>query len=125
MKVNIKFVSPKIYPRMALDLLGKPYWGKYDAGLAEWLKNSKDEYIRRDLSDESSDVVLHLDQRGNATTKCMFECIDFGGTNVQPIEDALMVWCDPSAASQGRDVATFGGHGNGGKFHMRDNFEKA
>ena len=125
MAIKLNFVVPRIDAQMALDLLGKPYWGQYDAGLAEWLKNAKDEYIREDVPDDQSYVVLHLDQRGKLMAKTVFECIDFGGTNAQAIDDALMTWCDPSAASRGRNVATFGGHGNGGKFHMRDNFQRA
>ena len=54
------------------------------------------------------------------------ECIDFVGASFEEIDEHLKRWGSDVAASRGRaDFAGFGGHGNGGKFHMRENFKRS
>jgi hypothetical protein len=54
-----------------------------------------------------------------------FECIDFVGMSSDDINKALKRWGDPEAAKRGIIKKTYGGHGNGGKFYMRQMFEKS
>jgi hypothetical protein len=48
--------------------------------------------------------------------------IDFGGTTHQSVEDFFLYWGSRTAASHGdlSNAAVTGGHGNGGKFYMRE-----
>ena len=48
--------------------------------------------------------------------------IDFGGTTLGDIEEFFLHWGDTSAATLGGKSKTTvtGGHGNGGKFYMRE-----
>lgn len=110
----------KIDAKRALELLGAAFKGDHWSGMAEWLKNSVDAYIREDTPDAEQHTVIHLRTVGRKAD-WQFECIDFVGATYDDVNDSLMVWCDPNAASRGKhDV--FGGHGNGGKFHMQQNF---
>ena len=43
----------------------------------------------------------------------------------QEIDKALKRWGDPKAASRGQNKRVFGGHGNGGKFYMRQMFDRS
>lgn len=117
---RIKKEQIKIDAKKALELLGADFRGDHVAGMAEWLKNAVDAYIRDDVPDAEQHIVIHLRTVGKKSD-WQFECIDFVGATFDDVNDSLMVWCDPNAASRGKhDV--FGGHGNGGKFHMQQNF---
>jgi hypothetical protein len=41
------------------------------------------------------------------------------------IENAFKTWGDPEAASRGKGKKFLGGHGNGGKFYMRQMFRES
>lgn len=111
----------KIDAKRALELLGADFRGDHVSGTAEWLKNAVDAYIREDRPDAEQHIVIHLRTQGRKS-EWQVECIDFVGATFEDVNESLMVWCDPNAASRGKhDV--FGGHGNGGKFHMQQNFE--
>ena len=109
----------------ALDLLGADFRGDYVGGLAEWLKNSVDAYIREGVDDPDQHIVVRMTNVG-VKSKRTFECIDFVGASFDEVDDDFKLWCSMGAAS--RDGAfddVYGGHGNGGKFHMRENFRRA
>ncbi|MGO9150089.1 MAG: hypothetical protein ACLP1E_00335 [Acidimicrobiales bacterium] len=109
-----------------LDLLGAPFQGKYAAGAAEWLKNAYDQAVRMDEPGVPY-IVLNVEvptSRSGADGR--MECIDFVGATYEEIDEHLKRWGSDVAASRGRDdFAGFGGHGNGGKFHMRENFKQS
>ncbi len=114
-------ISPDI-----LDTIGKSFRFKHAKGVAEWLKNSLDSYLRlRDDGKESRSggwpVFISLsDSRGS---KPSLAVIDFGGTSLKNVENFLLHWGDRKAATLGGSAsrtAVTGGHGNGGKFYMRE-----
>jgi hypothetical protein len=41
------------------------------------------------------------------------------------IEKAFKRWGDPNASKRGKNIKTYGGHGNGGKFYMRQMFKES
>ena len=69
-------------------------------------------------------IVLHVEAPTSRNgTDGVVECIDFVGATFEEIDEHLKRWGSDVAASRGRaDFAGFGGHGNGGKFNMRENF---
>ncbi len=109
-----------------LDLLGAPFQGKYASGAAEWLKNAYDQAVRTNEPGIPY-VVLHVETpTSRSGTDGLMECIDFVGASFEEIDEHLKRWGSEVAASRGRtDFAGFGGHGNGGKFHMRENFKRS
>jgi hypothetical protein len=121
---KIKKEKPRIDVRAALDIMGANFRDQV-AGMAEWLKNSVDAYIREDAPDDQQHVVIHLRIPGRKPADWEFEVIDFVGTDYKDIHDDLMEWYSPTAASKHGKYETYGGHGNGGKFHMRENFRRA
>lgn len=108
----------------ALDIIGASFNFDHVKGLSEWLKNSVDAYRRAGTADKEQAVYFRFDDRvkGGAT----IECIDFNGMSENDIEKALKRWFDPEASRRGlRNLKTYGGHGNGGKFYMRQMFAKS
>lgn len=101
-----------------LDIIGNEFKFSHEKGLSEWLKNSVDAYLRAGVADEESFVVFRFRDRD----EIIFECIDFVGMTSDDIDNALKRWGDPEAAKRGTGTRTFGGHGNGGKFYMRQMF---
>jgi|GEM_PF-2773718 len=120
-------IQTKIHPDF-LDTVGKSFKFKHGKGIAEWLKNSLDQYLRLLKSKEESltgnwPVVIHLIDGANQSKGPNLAVVDFGGTNYHEIEKFFLYWGDTSAATHGKtikDVALTGGHGNGGKFYMRE-----
>ena len=104
-----------------LDVIGNEFRFSHEKGLSEWLKNAADAYLRADVDDSMSNVFF----RFNVGTGITFECIDFVGMTSDNINKALKRWGDPEAAKAGTSKKTFGGHGNGGKFYMRQMFKNA
>ncbi len=104
-----------------LDIIGNALKFDHEKGIAEWLKNSVDAYIRSNVSDSEQYVILRFCDgiKQNGT----IECIDFNGMTSVDIDKALKRWGDPEAAKRGLKKKTYGGHGNGGKFYMRQMFE--
>lgn len=108
-----------------LDLLGNEFKFDHAKGLAEWLKNSRDAYLRKDVPDPQQFVIIRLVESGSDRLK-RIECIDFLGMSKAHIDDAFKRFFDPQAAKKGAknaQIKTLGGHGNGGKFYMRQMFK--
>lgn len=91
-------------------------------GLAEWLKNSADAYFRKGTPSDEHYVVFRFTDEGVKNPS--IECIDFVGMDKSNIDKAKR-WGDPTTSKLGKDVQTYGGHGNGGKFYMRQGFSEA
>lgn len=116
-------ISPDI-----LDTIGKSFKFKHGKGIAEWLKNSLDQYLRLLEQGEESlsgnwPVFVNLIDSASQLKGPNLAIIDFGGTTYQKIEDFFLYWGDKSAASHGGTISSkilTGGHGNGGKFYMRE-----
>src|SRR5271169_3914336 len=109
-----------------LDIIGNEFKFSHEKGLPEWLKNSVDAYIRQEppVPDDQQFIILNFrDAAGGEPAT--FECIDFCGMTSQDIDKALKRWGDPKAASRGLNKRTYGGHGNGGKFYMRQMFDRS
>jgi hypothetical protein len=109
-----------------LDIIGNEFKFSHEKGIPEWIKNSVDAYIRRDppVPDDQQHIVLHFTD-GSKSEPPIFECVDFCGMTSDDIDKALKRWGDPKAASRGLNKRVFGGHGNGGKFYMRQMFERS
>jgi len=105
-----------------LDIIGNEFKFDHEKGLAEWIKNSVDAYNRKRIADENKKITLRFFDSNDVPT---FECIDFVGMSSDDINKALKRWGDPEAAKRGVIKKTYGGHGNGGKFYMRQMFEKS
>ncbi len=106
-----------------LDIIGNDFRFDHEKGLAEWLKNSIDAYRRADIPDTQQHIILNFNSRTD--NGILFECIDFVGMNKIDIEKAFKRWGDPEAARRGLNRRVFGGHGNGGKFYMRQMFHSS
>lgn len=104
-----------------LDVIGNEFKFSHEKGLSEWLKNSVDAYLR----EKTDDSVSHIVFRFTESVEITFECIDFVGMTSDRINKALKRWGDPEAARSGTTRKTFGGHGNGGKFYMRQMFRES
>jgi len=106
-----------------LDIIGREFKFDHEKGLAEWLKNSIDAYLRMGIADSDQYVVLRFTdgKKDDAT----LECVDFVGMTQKDIEKAFIRWGDPEAAKRGLKKRMYGGHGNGGKFYMRQMFDKS
>lgn len=106
-----------------LDIIGNEFKFDHPKGLSEWLKNSADAYIREGISDSEQNVVLRLINSRNK--EALFEMVDFVGMTENDINKAFKRWGDPEAARRGSKKTVYGGHGNGGKFYMRQMFTRS
>ena len=116
--------EPNVYHDNILDLWGNAFNFSHEKGLAEWLKNSVDAYRRVGASDKDQYILFNFID-GTASQPATVECIDFVGMDQQDIDKAFKWWGDPDAAKRGQSVKVFGGHGNGGKFYMRQMFHQS
>jgi len=124
---KIRHIKTKISPDF-LDTIGRSFKFKHGKGIAEWLKNSLDQYLRlREKKEEPLSgawpVFIHLVDGAGQAKGPNLAVIDFGGTSHKEIEEFFLHWGDTSAASHGGTVnrnTLTGGHGNGGKFYMRE-----
>ena len=108
-----------------LDLIGNEFKFDHAKGLAEWLKNSCDAYLCDRTPDDEQFIIVRLVEDGSARLT-RIECIDFVGMTKKKIDDAFKRFFDPQAAKKGAkdiQIKTLGGHGNGGKFYMRQMFK--
>ncbi|WKZ29621.1 MAG: hypothetical protein QY323_02725 [Patescibacteria group bacterium] len=103
--------------------MGQAFSFNHPKGIAEWIKNSIDAYKRSDFSDDDTSVILLFED--DLDGEEAVGCLDFVGMDDTDIESAFKKWFSALAATRGKDVKTFGGHGNGGKFYMRQMFEHA
>ncbi|MDD3065855.1 MAG: hypothetical protein PHT24_06330 [Endomicrobiaceae bacterium] len=106
-----------------LDLIGNDFKFDHEKGLSEWLKNSVDAYIRNNVPDKDQYIFFRL--ADGKQDDSILECVDFVGMDEIDIEKAFKVWGNPDAAKRGTNKRTYGGHGNGGKFYMRQMFKKS
>jgi len=111
-----------LYHDNTLDILGSGFNFSHEKGLAEWLKNSVDAYRRIGESDKDQYIIFRFTD-GTNDIPPIIECIDFVGMDLVDIEKAFKWWGDPNAAKRGMKVRVYGGHGNGGKFYMRQMFQ--
>jgi len=119
-------VQPFVIDVAVLDLIGNEFRFDHAKGLAEWLKNSSDAYLREGVPDMEQLVIVRFCESGNKLTR--IECVDFVGMQKNQIDDAFKRFFDPQAAKKGAKQAnlkTLGGHGNGGKFYMRQMFKSS
>lgn len=123
MDLKIK-AEPNVYHDNMLDIWGNAFNFSHEKGLAEWLKNSVDAYRRAGTADKDQFIIFRFTD-GMDKTFPIFECIDFVGMEYLDVEKAFKWWGDPNAAKRGKKVKVFGGHGNGGKFYMRQMFQQS
>lgn len=117
-------VQPFVIDEAVLDLIGNEFRFDHAKGLAEWLKNSSDAYLREGVPDAEQVIVIRFHESGKNVAR--IECIDFVGMRKKQIDEAFKRFFDPQAAKKGAKQAnlkTLGGHGNGGKFYMRQMFK--
>jgi hypothetical protein len=108
-----------------LDIIGNEFKFDHAKGLAEWVKNSNDAYNREGINDDDQYIFIRLKSK-TPVAPVRFECIDFVGMEHDDIENAFKRWGDPRAASRGKSGKNIlGGHGNGGKFYMRQMFDES
>lgn len=118
-------VQKFVIDEAVLDLIGKQFKFDHAKGIAEWLKNSTDAYIRKNIPNDDQVIVLRLSFR-NPNRVERIEVIDFVGMTKEEIDNAFIRFFDPQASKYGAnqiDIKTLGGHGNGGKFYMRQMFK--
>ncbi len=123
-KIKIREVA-NVFDDHFLDIVGNDF--KFDnvKGMAEWLKNSVDAYLRNDFKGDEHHVIFRFLDRG--MTYPVIQCVDFVGMSSVDIEKSFKRWGDPNAAKRGNKTnkKVFGGHGNGGKFYMRQMFRES
>lgn len=111
-----------------LDQIGRDFKFSHAKGIAEWLKNSLDAYLVRRAEGEeplagSWPVHLHLMDGQGRRPGPNLAVVDFCGATHADVNDFLLNWFDTAAARR-RSLASLasltGGHGNGGKFYMRE-----
>lgn len=115
--------TPNVIDDHLLDIIGNEFKFDHAKGMAEWLKNSVDAYRTNEVKQEDQHVFFRFTDQG--VTKPIMECIDFVGMTKTDIEKALKRWGDPNAAKRGKKIKVYGGHGNGGKFYMRQMFKES
>ncbi len=106
-----------------LDVVGNEFKFDHAKGLAEWIKNSADAYSTTTGAKDAEQFIILRFHQGQPKKNSIFECIDFVGMTRQDLDKAFKVWGLQTAAKKGTAVATYGGHGNGGKFYMRQMFK--
>jgi len=110
----------------ALDIIGRSFNFDHAKGIAEWIKNSVDAYNVNDTPDKDQKIIISIDVSNNDYITTI-EVIDFCGMTKSKIDKGFIHWFSNVAASLDRkgrktNVQTLGGHGNGGKFYMRQMF---
>ena len=111
----------KIHPN-AIDLLTRVF-NSHRKGLPEWLKNSREAYLRPPTTPEEGRHVAINFQRDSEPQR--LECIDFAGISGENIEKNFLEWANPDAASSGlKHGQAEGGQGNGGKAYLRQMFSQ-
>ncbi|MDP3988066.1 MAG: hypothetical protein Q8P80_02885 [Candidatus Levybacteria bacterium] len=106
-----------------LDIIGREFKFDHEKGMAEWLKNSVDAYIRAGTPDSEQFIIFYFADGQN--DDAVLGSIDFVGMTEIDIEKAFIRWGDPEAAKRGLAKRVYGGHGNGGKFYMRQMFDRS
>ncbi len=104
------------------DVIGNEF-KEHVKGMAEWLKNSVDAYIDKNTPSNQQFIIFRFTDEDVSSP--IIECIDFVGMEASNIDNAFKRWGDPKAAKRGKNIKTYGGHGNGGKFYMRQAFSQS
>ncbi len=115
--------EPNEYDDHILDLMGNSFNFSHEKGMAEWLKNSVDAYLRIQTPDDQQSIIFRF--YDGTISPLRIEGMDFVGMSALDIDKALKRWGDPKAAKRGLNIKVFGGHGNGGKFYMRQMFKES
>jgi hypothetical protein len=123
----VKRIKTEISPDI-LDTIGKSFKFRHAKGIAEWLKNSLDSYLRLRAAGLESrkgawPVLLILGDGDSGRPGPNLIVLDFGGATFDVVKEFFLRWGDTSAATHGKkfaDAKVTGGHGNGGKFYMRE-----
>jgi hypothetical protein len=129
MKKSSILGDPRIKPQKNefddnfLDVVGNEFKFDHPKGIAEWIKNSADAYSTTTSVKDSDQYVVLRFRMANPKRNSVFECIDFVGMTKKDLTEAFKVWGLSTAAKKGTLKDTYGGHGNGGKFYMRQMFE--
>ena len=71
-------VQPPVIDEAVLDLIGNEFKFDHAKGLAEWLKNSSDAYLRQGIPDDKQLVIVRLIENASGQLS-RIECIDFVG----------------------------------------------
>lgn len=114
--------QPNVFDDHFLDIIGNEFKFDHVKGVAEWIKNSADAYTREDVADGNQHVILRLFPKTDKDL-ARFESVDFMGMTKSDVDKAFKRWGDPHAAARGSGRRVLGGHGNGGKFYMRQMFK--
>ena len=122
-----KSIPTRISPDL-LDTIGRSFKFRHGKGVAEWLKNSLDAYLRSHAAGDEDrsgawPAVLWLMNGAKGRPGPNLAVIDFCGTSFAQLDRFFLHWGDTSAATHGGRVkaqTVTGGHGNGGKFYMRE-----
>lgn len=120
-------ITTRISPDF-LDTIGRSFKFRHGKGIAEWLKNSLDAYLRAaSVGNESRTggwpVFLWLMNGNKGRPGPHLAVIDFSGASFDEVDQFFLHWGDTTASTHGGNVRTSGltgGHGNGGKFYMRE-----
>ena len=116
--------TPNVFDDNLLDIIGSEFKFDHVKGMAELLKNAVDAYRRNGVRQEEQNIIFRFTDQG--VSRPIIECIDFNGMTNLDIEKAFKRWGDPNAAKRGnKKIKVYGGHGNGGKFYMRQMFEES
>lgn len=127
--MKIRPIETIIDADRVLDLLGKDFNFDHAKGIAELLKNSVDAYNIEDVPDEQQTILISV-QTGKRDYVKEIEVIDFCGMTKEKIDKGFVYWFSNVAASLDKEgiqsnMKTLGGHGNGGKFYMRQMFKES
>jgi len=106
-----------------LTIIGRGFKWDHAKGLAEWVKNSADAYATTTDAPDGEQFILIRTEIKEPKKDSVFECIDFVGMTAEDIDNAAKIWGKPDASKKGTRKETYGGHGNGGKFYMKEMFE--
>lgn len=121
--------KPTIDINAALDLIGKDFRFNHAKGIAEWIKNSVDAYNLSDVPDSDQNIIISFVVSSNDYVQ-EIDVLDFVGMSKEKIDQGFKVWFSPEAAQITNESIlsqkkTYGGHGNGGKFYMRQMFQES
>ena len=120
-------IKTRISPDL-LDTIGRSFRFRHGKGVAEWLKNSLDAYLRAVANGGESrkgrwPVLIDIMNGSKGKSGPNLAVIDFSGTSFEQLERFFLHWGDTTAATHGARYhvgEVTGGHGNGGKFYMRE-----
>jgi hypothetical protein len=126
MSKKIMIQRDKIDAKSMLDLVGRDFNFDHSKGVAEWIKNSEDAYQVSKSKDRS--IFIIVDSKG-ANSLTEISVLDFCGMSYKKINDGFKNWFSEtasklSASGEKTNLRSMrGGHGNGGKYYMRQMFK--